>query len=497
MRDKRDTPRQFKMRFYAVFLALGMFCFNAEIFAVETQWVKTVTSEADSSEFMGASLDPAGNIYAVGNIRGVSSHDFGNNVTAMGVSSSNCVIVKYNATGVAQWAKTALKGSLWTRYAAVAIEPSGKNVYAVGYIAGKEACFGEGITVEGGNDGNAVLVKYSSAGDVLWANTVLSAPAIGESLFASATSEFNAVTVDAAGNIYAVGYVKGSGIYSFGGAATFDAKTTFVGQAVIVKYDPKGNALWVRTIQSQDNDSDYYGSKFYSVAVDSAGNVYAAGNIQDEGLLVFGDDVYAKGAYPGAANSVLVKYNAAGEAQWARTTLKASSTSYFNSIAIDPAGKNIYAAGHLSGAGDFGFGKELMVKGTSASENAVLVKYSASGSALWAKSVVSGSKHSQFDSVALDAAGNIYAAGYCKGTEAFGFGGSMTVNGVSTDNNLLIVKYNAAGVPQWVGTDKSRIYSSYCSAVIVDRTGKNIYLAGSDQLSEKNTDYCGMLIKFR
>jgi hypothetical protein len=62
-------------------------------------------------------------------------------------------------------------------------------------------------------------------------------------------------------------------------------------------------ALWARTVSTGTSLSE-----FYSIAVDSGGNVYAAGSIKFTGTYRFGSGVTAAGTYNSGDNVVLVKY---------------------------------------------------------------------------------------------------------------------------------------------------------------------------------------------
>jgi hypothetical protein len=72
----------------------------------------------------------------------------------------------------------------------------------------------------------------------------------------------------------------------------------------------------------------------------------------------------------------------------------------------------------------------------------VLVKYNSSGIAQWAKSVEAGTSESAFNAVAVDGSGNIYAAGYQRGTGSFDYGNGVTAQGTySGGSNVLLLKY--------------------------------------------------------
>ncbi|HPY87906.1 MAG TPA: hypothetical protein PLG34_07975, partial [Spirochaetota bacterium] len=189
-----------------------------------------------------------------------------------------------------------------------------------------------------------------------------------------------------------------------------------------VKYDSSGTALWAKSVTAGTSES-----RFNSVAVDSSGNVYAAG--------------YQ--SYP-SSNVVLVKYDSSGTALWAKSVTAGDSYSLFNSVAVDSSG-NVYAAGWQYGTGSFTYGAGVSVAGSYADgSNVVLVKYDSSGNALWAKSVTAGTDVSSFSSVAVDSSGNVYAAGYQYGTGSYTYGEGVSVAGSSSSYaNVVLVKYDA------------------------------------------------------
>ena len=86
-----------------------------------------------------------GSVYAAGYIYSTGTYNFGNNVTAKGPSTStNIVLLKYNSSGVAQWAQTMSTGS--GAFNSVTVDSDG-YVYA-----------------SGSSNGNSILVKYNSSG---------------------------------------------------------------------------------------------------------------------------------------------------------------------------------------------------------------------------------------------------------------------------------------------------------------------------------------------
>ncbi len=427
-----------------------------------TQWAKTVVSGSNYSWFESVAVDSSGNVYAAGFINGTSEINFGNGQTATGViSGDSLLLVKYNSSGVAQWAKTVTSGSNSSRFYSVAVDSSG-NVYAAGYINGTTAYdFGNSQTATGSYSGNNILlVKYNSSGLAQWAKTVDTG---------SLSSIFYSVSVDGSGNVYAAGYINGTTAYDFGNSQTATGSHSS-NNILLVKYNSSGVAQWAKTVISGSNSS-----WFRSVSVDSIGNVYAAGSISGTTAFDFGNSQTATGSYS-SNNILLVKYNSSGVAQWAKTVDSSSSYSEFYSVAVDGSG-NVYAAGYIAGTTAYDFGNSQTATGSYSSNNILLVKYNSSGVTQWAKTVTSGSNNSQFQSVVVDSSGNLYAAGYIKGTGEFNLGNDQIETGTFDELNILLVKYNSSGVTQKAKTISSGSDSSVFFSVSVDSSG-NVYAAG-------------------
>jgi hypothetical protein len=324
------------------------------------QWAQTVASGSSYSQFNAVATDSSGNVYAAGQINGTGTFGFGNSITAAGASSNyySVVLVKYNSSGTAQWAQSASAGSSHNIYQGVAVDGSG-NIYAAGFTYGSGSfTFGTGVTATGTATGgsNVLLVKYDSTGTAQWAQTLTSG---------SMGSKFNAVTVDKYGSVYAVGNIYSAGPWGFGNGVSLTG-TVNDNEAVVVKYYPWGKAQWARTV-SQGTAGSY----FYGVTTDSWGNIYAAGTIN--GQLSFGSGVTAAPTFTSDTNVALVKYNASGTAQWAKT---ASGTyhSGFNAVTADASG-NLYAAGFIGGTSPLDFGNGATATFTNSGDGVALVRY--------------------------------------------------------------------------------------------------------------------------
>ena len=250
-----------------------------------------------------------GSVYAAGELGAGSTYNFGNGVTATGAfaGGENFVIVKYNSSGVAQWARTTTAGSNCSGFRGVAAASDG-FVYAAGYIWDSTYNVGNSVTRTGSFGGeNIVLVKYNSSGVAQWARTATGGNSI---------SDLYNVTVASDGAVYAAGYIHGTGTYDFGNGITTAAATTAYNIA-LVKYSSSGEAQWAQTVTA-----GHRGTYFTSVSVALDGSVYAAGYIHEDdvntGLYNFGNGVTVSSTSPLSDNLILVKYSSSGVAQRAQ-----------------------------------------------------------------------------------------------------------------------------------------------------------------------------------
>ncbi|HOF01216.1 MAG TPA: hypothetical protein PLO40_01720 [Spirochaetota bacterium] len=325
-------------------------------------WAKSVTAGTNDSSFYSVAVDSSGNIYAAGSQRGTESYTYGEGVSVAGSSSGrNVVLVKYNSSGAALWAKSVTAGTNSSYFNSVAIDSSG-NIYAAGNQEGTESyTYGEGVSVAGSSSGrNVVLVKYNSSGAALWAKSVTAG---------TNSSYFNSVAIDSSGNIYAAGNQEGTESYTYGEGVSVAGIPAW-NNVILVKYNSSGTALWAKSVTA---GTSY--SAFGPVAVDSSGNIYAAGVQSGAENCTYGDGVSVAGTYADGSSVVLVKYNSSGAALWAKSVTTGTKNSWFGSVAVDSSG-NVYAAGDQEGTGSYTYGDGVSVAGTGLS-NAVIVKYGA------------------------------------------------------------------------------------------------------------------------
>jgi hypothetical protein len=439
--------------------------------ALPTLWAETVTAGSSASDYNGVSVASDGSIYAAGDIYGTGTYNFGNGVTATGTYSGyNVTLVKYNSSGMAQWALTVTGAVDDSSFSSVSVASDG-SVYAAGYIYGTGTYnFGNNVTAAGTSTGkNIVLVKYNSSGLAQWAQTVT---VTGSVTGITSAAFFNSVSVAADGSVYAAGVINAPYTYTFGTGVSATGATNG-NNIVLVKYNSSGMAQWAQTVTGAVDESS-----FSSVSVASDGSVYAAGDILRTGIFNFGNNVTATGTYSNGGNSVLVKYSSAGLAQWAQTVTVGAGDSFFTSVSAVASDGSVYAAGYILGTGTYNFSPSVTATGTSGSINMVLVKYNSTGVAQWAQTMTAGSASSgNFFGVTVGSDGSVYAAGYIDGPGTINFGNSVTATGAYSGDNIVLVKYDSTGLASWAQTATAANNGSFFASVAV-ASGGYVYAAG-------------------
>jgi len=218
----------------------------------------------------GVTVDDLESVYVAGVFRGTVDFDPGPGIeerTAGWDWGGDRFLSKFNPAGEFQWVR-AWDGDNDAEYesAGVAADAIG-NVYVAGCFEGTvDFDPGPGIDEHGSNGyEDAVLSKFNSAGDFLWALT-----------WGAATWEdyASAVSVDGLGNVYVTG--------EFGGTVDFDPgpgieehHSNGRHDVYLGKFSSSGEFQWVRTWGGTESEAGY------GTAADSSGSVYVTGYFED------------------------------------------------------------------------------------------------------------------------------------------------------------------------------------------------------------------------
>ncbi|MFH0899373.1 MAG: SBBP repeat-containing protein [Pseudomonadota bacterium] len=243
------------------------------------------------------------------------------------------------------------------------------------------------------------------------------------------------VAVDPNGNVYAVGETSSTELAGIEGSGASDG--------FVVKQRLDGKVAWTRLLGTAEPDT------ITGIAVDSAGNACITGSTGGELASTF---------CRGASDAFLARLTPDGNTEWI-SVISSLGEETSMAVAIDQQG-SCYATGLTNGAvGD----------GTSAGQgDAFVAKYSAKGEPVWVHMLASESGD-MGSAIALDAAGNVYVAGYTGGVL------DGTSNAGSFD--LFVAKYAPDGTQGWVwqfgGTGEE-----YPNGLVVDSQAGALYLTG-------------------
>jgi uncharacterized delta-60 repeat protein len=236
------------------------------------------------------------------------------------------------------------------------------------------------------------------------------------------------IAVDPQGNVYVTGT-------SWGTSTSLDYAT--------IKYNSAGVQQWVARYDGPFNDFDFP----RSLVIDNSGNVYVTG-FSSQGLNNY--------------DYATVKYNSSGVQQWAtRYNGPGNNNDIARKIAIDIFG-NVYVTGSsLSGAND-------------TTSDFATIKYNSSGVQQWASRYNGpGNSTDQGYAIGLDAAGNIYVTGYSVGS--------------GTGRDYATLKYNSAGVQQWVSRYDGGVNADDQAVALAIDTSGNIYVTGWISVTQSAT----------
>lgn len=251
------------------------------------------------------------------------------------------------------------------------------------------------------------------------------------------------IAADANGNIYIAGDTENNlnGQENAGGR-----------DAVLIKIDNRGNHIWTRQIGSKFDDG------FNGVAVDSEGNVYAAG---------FASGPINGVEFSGYTDLFIAKYDPDGNLLWVKLQGHNREDKLLD-VAVNQSG--VYAVGY----GEGNFGGDFSLGG----RDGVITKYTKEGKLVWTRFVGSGA-NDELQTVQLDSASNIYAAGFI-GEDAI-----ATRNLSKGSNDGILVKYTPEGTAAWIKYFGTTDLDEASALAIGDQ---RIYIGGltSGSLKEQN-----------
>jgi hypothetical protein len=390
---------------------------------------------------------PQGNVVLAGWFMGTVS--FGGSPLVAGANSGNIFVAEFDCSGKHLWSKSFGEPPTFGDDEVAALATGGDgSILLTGSFRGT-LDFGTGpLTSVGFSDG--FIAKLDAAGNAMFAKSF---GGMGDS------STGAACALDQTGNAYVAGSAFGQ--QDFGGGSIGSALQP---NAVLVEFDTTGNHVFSKSFGQG-------GGLWTTVAVAPSGDVILAG--LPNGTLDFGG-----GPLPPAA-AFATTLTANGSYVWTKTWGPPSTYAQPITLAIGPAGEIVFA-GRYQGQGfgtiDFGGGP---LPGSS-NAAAYVVKLTSAGAHVFSQGagpgVPTSSAISDIYSVAVNASGEVYLAGYFGGTISFGGGPVASTGGY----DALFAKFSPSGALTWFqhfGTPPMQT-GAFANSVALSAAGAP-YLAGT------------------
>jgi hypothetical protein len=468
-----------------------LFCAVFACFISSAQVTWYWSKQADSANEFASydAVDRNNNAYYTGYYNGSARVSFG----AVGLSkigNQSDFLVKYSPAGVPLWARnaTALAASATIFGMSVATDRS-NNVLETGYYNDSIAFGPFHLTAKTSPD-NSYLVKYNSAGTVLWATspTFTKKPDNNQASY---------VACDKQNNIWVTGTFHDTILFS---------KDTVASKQIdmfLVKYGPTGNVIWARAPLPKNASSSIYGT---SVAVDDSGNSYVAGTFTDS--IVFGAITIV--SVPITMNIYLVKYDSSGNVKWAKDIPALPGGVYPTPVALDNSG-NVYVAAQFNNI-SLTLGPSTVTDGASPCSNSLVVKYDNNGNILWADCArfVSSDEVCVIveSSLATDRCNNVYWSGVCSDTFSVGKV-NITVPGAGASPSTpfgYVIKLDSNGTAIGGAGIANQTTQYFSNGLAVDSFSRVFYdgafsapaslVIGTDTLKRYLSDATSFLSKF-
>ncbi len=413
-------------------------------------------STAYSDRFYKIKIDVFGN-FIFGGSKGYGTND------------GDAILYKYDSDGNFKWVNTPAESSGYDGIYGLETDVVG-NIYITGQYY--SSAFNSSLASNGGDD--IFVAKYNPDGDLLWARSA-----------GGVNYDYGSdVTVDDLGNVYVLGFFKGTSNWS-GISKTSSPQ----GDMFIAKYDNNGNIKWVRTGNVGSNNY------LYEISVDKSGNSYVSANFSDS-LEFEGSPVVSS---VGGTDIFIVKYDTDGNYSWIKTA-GGSLDDGGNSVVVDNEG-NLIVAGYFRDNAQFGY-KNLTSHGTF---DIFSAKYSADGNLLWVKQL-GGTGSQTAWGVCTDEKNNCYLTGWFSGSGALD-NTSIVSEGAEDayiikydrNGNLIWVEPTATGISKQVGGDVSVRLNKIAVAGYYEREmniqgsvfpnsgGEDAYMAVFEQLENVQT----------
>ncbi len=334
-------------------------------------------------------------------------------------------ISKFDYNGLRIWS-TYFGGTNDDQLFDLATDGSG-NIFFTGTTSSTNAISTAGA-YQVGNAGNAdaFIAKLNSAGVLQW------------------STYYGGTQSDAGRSIYVSGtnvYVGGSTTSTTGIATAGAHITAYIGGAsdgFVAQFSTSGTLNWATYFGGTLADA------FYGIAVNSVGNVYAAGTTNSSsGISTAGAHQTAPG---GNNDAMIASFDATGSLLWS-TYMGGTLADNLLSLSIDVTDNLLltgqtYSSSGMATAGAY----DTSLSGSS---DGFVALFTSAGSRIWS-TYVGGNVVDQCYFSGFDSAGNVYVGGHTSSTSGLATASSAQSSYGGGAADAFISQFNSAGTVQWI-----------------------------------------------
>ncbi|MDP4828468.1 MAG: SBBP repeat-containing protein, partial [Flavobacteriales bacterium] len=455
---------------FAIFTAL--LCMVFEVNAQSTLWaVNTQQPNSGFTSIASTATDSDGNVIMTGRFDNPTDFDPSPTSEVVLTSTGNVdvFIWKTSADGDFLWVKQ-IGGSLGQFVEDLAVDSEG-SIYITGRMDGlTDFDPSDGIyelnATGGQGAGDIFIAKYSSDGDLVWAQRIGTGSA----------QSGKGIAVDNDGSVYVTGDFFGPLIdFDAGPGETLLSATFGTRDMFILKLSSDGTFQWVKKLNDYNQGS---GNEFgRGVRVDPSGNLYLHGQFSGTAPVDFdpGSGAFELTPAPSLISTFVMKLDASGDFQWARL-LDSNISLSKDAFALSATG-DLFLGGSFVDTIDADPGVNSDEFTSFGSSDIFISRWSSAGIHVWTRQI-GGLELDWASGLAVDSDDNVFFTGGFNDTVDFDPGnGEFSLSTLTSYNHGMICKLDSQGMFEWVVDFGA--FNSYCAGInlLVD-IDENLIMAG-------------------
>lgn len=466
-------------------------------------WAKAIGS-AEGSEIINSAVDTKDGGYIVAGQFNSETVDLGNGIILNNQGGTDGMIVKYNSENELEWAKPI--GGEQNDFIESIVQTNDEGYVAVGNFKSNTLDFGNNISVnkvvqDSIYTTDMVIVKYNNKGEAQWAKSIGAKEGHNDIKIIQKTSDGGFVV---GGSFNSLSVNIGNNITLSNSSYSKDHQNTC---AFFIKYNNNGIPQWAKTIGGS------YSNYIYSVAQTKDGSYIVGGQFTDLNTINLGNNVKLTNTSSYWSDNtsslrkpagMIIKYSSTGTPQWAKSICGNNLNTIYSVAQTKDGG---YIVGGKFQAESINLESKITLTNKGYSDG-MIIKYSSTGTLQWAKNI-GGNANEYIKSVQQTNDGGYIVGGYYN-SESIDLGNEVLLTNNTSSFDVVIIKYNSSGIPQWTKSIGGNKYDSLNSLTLTSDdgfivagsfqtismdVGNGIILNNSNQLEDKSTND-GMVMKF-